>query len=300
MSEPRQTLGVDVGGTRIKAAVVRADGHIVEQRKIATAENAEQLVAVVAELVAELAVDDAAVGVCAPGLAARDNRSIAWMRGRMEAVEGLPWSDALARDAWVLNDAHAAALGEAWIGAARGLPSAIVLTLGTGVGGGVVIDGRVLQGAIGRAGHLGHITLDALGAPDIVGMPGSLEDWIGNHNVRERTGGAFSSTLELLDAAAAGDAKATQVWQRSVHGLAVAIASLVNAFDPHAVVLGGGIAAAGAALFEPLQTYLDQCEWRPTGAATPVIAAQLGDMAGAVGAARFALLQRSALEVTAV
>jgi glucokinase len=128
-------------------------------------------------------------------------------------------------------------------------------------------------------------------------MPGSLEDWIGNHNIHERTGGAFADTLELVRAATAGDPAATQFWQRSVHGLAVAIASLVNAFDPHVVVLGGGVVAAGAALFEPLQTYLDQCEWRPTGTPTAVVAAQLGDMAGAVGAARFALLQHSGREV---
>ncbi len=216
------------------------------------------------------------------------------MRGRMEAVACRGWSRAFGRALWVLNDGHAAALGESWLGTARDAESAIVLTLGTGVGGGVVLGGRVLQGACGRAGHLGHITLDAHGAPDIVGMPGSLEDCIGNHNVEQRTNGRFQATSDLIAAANAGDAEAIAWWRKSIRGLAVAISSLVNAFDPHIVVLGGGIAAAGNALFEPLREELEQVEWRPTGIATRVAPAELGEFAGAFGAARFALIQLGA------
>ena len=197
----------------------------------------------------------------------------------------------------MLNDAHAATVGESWIGAARGVQNAILLTLGTGVGGGVIVDGKLLQGATGRAGHLGHITLDMHGPPDIVGMPGSLEDCIGNHNVSARSGGSFHSTFELLEALAAGDRAATECWRRSVRGLAVGIASLINAFDPEVVVLGGGIAECGPVLFDPLQEFLDEVEWRPTGEGVRIVAATLGEMAGAIGAARFAAL-KSAEEST--
>lgn len=294
MAEQPLAVGIDVGGTRIKAVCVRPDGSLVRERIECSADNADVLVRTVAAIADDMAPQNSPIGVCAPGLAARDNRSIAWMRGRMEAVEGRDWSCAIGRDVWVLNDGHAAALGESWLGAARDAESAVVLTLGTGVGGGVVLGGRVLQGACGRAGHLGHITLNVQGAPDIVGMPGSLEDCIGNHNVEQRTNGRFKATSDLIAAATARDADAIAWWRTSIRGLAVAIASLVNAFDPHIVVLGGGIATAGSVLFGPLLEDLEQVEWRPTGAATRVAPAELGEFAGAYGAARFALLQLGA------
>ncbi|MGD9636739.1 MAG: ROK family protein [Pirellulales bacterium] len=291
MSEPAHALGIDIGGTRIKAVALRADGTVVAERIEPSANCVETLLAAISRIVGELAAEGSPIGISAPGLASRDNRSITWMRGRMEAVEGLHWRERLARNVWVLNDGHAAAVGENWLGAARGASHALLLTLGTGVGGGVIVDGRVLQGATGRAGHLGHISLDCRAAPDIVGMPGSLEDCIGNHNLAARSGGRIHDTLLLLQAVAAGDRAAIDCWHASLHGLAVGIASLVNAFDPEIVVLGGGIAESGPALFEPLQAYLDQVEWRPTGARVPLVAAKLGELAGAIGAARFAMLK---------
>jgi glucokinase len=291
MAEPQITLGVDIGGTRIKAVAVAPNGKMVGQQIESTVDDVESLLGVVGGLIAKLAPASAAVGISAPGIAARDNRSIAWMRGRMEAVEGLDWRRRLRRDIWVLNDAHAAATAEAWIGAARGASHAVVLTLGTGVGGGVILDGRLFQGATGRAGHWGHITLDMDGEPDIVGMPGSLEDCIGNHNVRERSGGRFRSTAELVRAVEAGDAAAADCWRRSIRGLATGVAAIINAFDPAIVVIGGGISECGPVLFDLLREFLEDVEWRPTGARVPVVPAQLGELAGALGAARFAALQ---------
>jgi glucokinase len=213
----------------------------------------------------------------------------------MQSVEGLDWHRRLGRETWVLNDAHAAAVAEAWIGAARGVSHAVLLTLGTGVGGGVILDGRLFPGATGRAGHLGHITLNCDGAPDIVGMPGSLEDCIGNHNIGHRSNGRFPSTAELVQAVKRGDDRANDCWRRSVRGLAVGIASLINAFDPEVVVIGGGISECGAILFEPLRSFMEEVEWRPANKGVPVVAARLGELAGAIGAARFAAL-RSAEE----
>lgn len=291
MNDSAHALGIDIGGSRIKAVNVQAEGRVVTKRIEPSANCVETLLAVIARIVDEMAFDGGSIGLSAPGLANRDNLSIAWMRGRMEAVEGLIWRERLGRNVWVLNDGHAAAVGENWLGAARDKSHALLLTLGTGVGGGVIVDGRVLQGAAGRAGHLGHITLDCNGMPDIVGIPGSLEDCIGNHNLASRSGGCFHDTAELLQAVHSGDALANECWQRSIRGLAVGIASLINAFDPEVVVLGGGIAESGSMLFGPLQRYLDEIEWRPTGERVPIVAASLGDMAGAIGAARFAMLK---------
>jgi glucokinase len=167
----------------------------------------------------------------------------------------------------------------------------VLLTLGTGVGGGALVDGRLLAGHVGRAGHLGHVTVDADGAPDIVGTPGSLEDAIGECTLAERSGGRFRTTEALVRAAGEGDRDAAAVWLRSVRRLACAIASLVNVLDPEVVLLGGGIARAGPALFDPLARFLDALEWRPLGTATPVVPAALGELAGAFGAARHAILR---------
>ena len=152
MAEPQTTVGVDIGGTRIKAVAVAPDGKIAAQRIAPTVDDVESLVGVVGGLIRELAAADAAIGISAPGIAARNNRSIAWMRGRIEAVEGLDWQAQLKRNIWVLNDAHAAATAEAWVGAARGASHAVVLTLGTGVGGGVIVDGRLAARSDGASG----------------------------------------------------------------------------------------------------------------------------------------------------
>jgi glucokinase len=240
----------------------------------------------VAEFEEELGVVSG-IGVSAPGLAADDRRSIACMPGRMRGIVGFDWTEYFGRG-WtvpVLNDAQAALLGEVSAGAARERRNVYLLTLGTGVGGAACVDGRLLRGAIGRAGHLGHICLDPDGALDITRTPGSLEDLIGEHTVRARSAGRFLTTRELVAAYAAGDRGAGEVWLRSVRMLACAIASLNNVLDPELVVLGGGIASAGPLLFEPLAKELDQVEWRPQGRGVPVVRAELGEWAGAIGAA---------------
>ena len=153
-----------------------------------------------------------------------------------------------------------------------------------------MVDGRLLHGHIGRAGHLGHICLDANAPPDITGMPGSLEMAIGNCTIEERTGGRFKTTHELVAAAASGDTEANAIWLKSVRALACAVGALINVLDPEAVIIGGGIARSGAALFDPLQKELDPLEWRPGGSRVKIVPAKLGEFAGAYGAARTALV----------
>lgn len=285
-----QAIGIDIGGTNIKAVALSPDGAIMHEAHVATSEDRATLIDRVRRLLAELEGIDAPVGISSPGLADRDNRSIRWMRGRMECLEGLDWSRELDRPVVVLNDAHAAVLGEAWRGAAAGKRHVVMLTLGTGVGGGVIVDDKLLQGAIGRAGHLGHICLDHNGPLDIVNTPGSLEDLVGNHTVEARTGGRFTSTTDLVKAAS-HDEIARTAWADTVHALACGIVSLINAFDPEVVVLGGGIALNGPALFDPLKKELDRLEWRPLGTPVEIVPAALGDVAGAIGAAHFAAKQ---------
>ena len=194
----------------------------------------------------------------------------------------------------VLNDAHAAILGEAWLGAAKGMRHAIMMTLGTGVGGAAIVDGQLLQGNIGRAGHLGHNCVEMNAPGDITGIPGSIEYFFGNYNIRERSGGRFATTHDLVKAFMAGDGQARRIWLKSIEALACSIAAYINILDPEAVIIGGGIARAGQALFEPLEEYLRPVEWQPGGHRVPVIPAQLGEFAGAIGSARNALNQFAA------
>jgi len=164
-----------------------------------------------------------------------------------------------------------------------------MLTLGTGVGGAAIVDGRLLRGHIGRAGHLGHSSLDIDGPTDVCGTPGSLEMMIGNCTIAERTQGLFKTTHDLVAAHVAGDPEASYFWLRSVRALACAIASFVNILDPEAVVIGGGIARSGESLLTPLRECLAEIEWRSTGYSVKVVPAALGEFAGAFGAASNAM-----------
>ena len=288
-------IGVDVGGTLTKFVVTDATSTVVHRSRIETDDSAaSRLPDDVRDEVARIESRFGAaefVGVACPGLVARDADTVYWMKGRLGVLEHLPWSRTLGRSrpVRVVNDAQAALAGECAAGAARGCRDVVMLTLGTGVGGAVMCDGRVLAGHLGRAGHLGHITVQASDDRDIVNTPGSLEDAIGNCTIAKRSGGRFASTADLVSAHLAGDEEATRVWLTSVRLLAAGLASIVNVVDPSRVILGGGIAThAGRALLDPLEQWMDEYEWRPDGVGVEIVVAALGDDAGAIGAAALA------------
>lgn len=288
-------IGIDLGGTWIKAVLMDDDGSIHHQTYHPT--HAERgweaaIAETVEEMKAKFPLPHPVIGLSAPGLPNPTNDAIAFMPGRLAGLENFQWSKFLRQPVHVLNDAHAALLAEARFGAAKGARNALMFTLGTGVGGGILIDGKLYQGAFQKAGHVGHVTVNAAGERDIVGTPGSLEDAIGNATVQKRSLGKFETTYALLEAYRQGDHFARWLWLDSVQKLAVSVASLVNVLSPDLVILGGGITGADDALFEPLNAFLDLYEWRPGGRQTPVVQAHFGDMAGAIGAASFAL-QRS-------
>jgi glucokinase len=285
-------IGIDLGGSSVKAVVTTTNGGPTAHHNVAfdparRMHFAETIRDLVGSIEGEHGAPPSSIGLSAPGLAAKDGRSIAFMPGRLEGLVGLVWSDFLERPfpVPVLNDAHAALLGEVWRGAARGCENVILLTLGTGVGGAAMVGGRLLRGRSGKAGHLGHLCLDPDGPPDICGTPGSLEMAMGNCTVRGRSGGRFETTHELIAAHLRGDAEAGRVWLKSVKALACAIGSLTNVLDPEVAVIGGGIARAGAALFEPLTRMVCEVEWATSPQGIRVVPAQLGEFAGAFGAA---------------
>jgi len=283
-------LGLDLGGTRLKALAITTDGREITRETTPTGgDDWKDAVKSCVEMIIESHGTPATIGVAAPGIAAQDERSIAHMPGRLSGLEGLDWQEFLEFEnpIPVLNDAHAALLGEVWLGAAKGLRDVVLLTLGTGVGGAILTNGKLLRGHFGRAGHLGHISIHADGPPDIINTPGSLEDAIGNHSIQTRSDGRFHSTAELLAAMASGDPGAGEIWHTSIRDLAAAITSIINILDPEAIVIGGGIAVAGDALFRPLASELDRMEWRPAGCRVSILRAILSDWAGATGAAKY-------------
>jgi glucokinase len=288
-------IGIDLGGTNIKGLVVTETGEIIKQHYIPTKDdpdgnwraNVKEMVDFLQNYLPEKA---AVVGISAPGLPNAENTRISFLPNRLPGLENFVWQAYLGVQTYVLNDAHSALMAEVGFGIAKGKKNVVLLTLGTGVGGGILINGELYQGLSQMAGHFGHISLDASDDENsITGMPGSLEYDLGNYSVQRRSRGVFDSTWALVEAYRKGDHWATLVWLSSVQKLAVAIGSIANALSPELVVLAGGITLADDALFGPLEVFIGKYEWRPGGKQTEIAQAHFGDMAGAIGAAGFAL-----------
>lgn len=229
--------------------------------------------------------------LAAPGLPGEGNLWIDYMPGRLHGLEKLNWTWFLNRDlpVRVINDGQAALLGEVWKGAGCGKKHAILYTVGTGVGGGIFSDGKVFRGATGRAGHLGHTSVNFLNPGDICGTPGSIEDTIGQVTLAQRSNGEFECFSELSHAFQEGSPTARVIWEDTSRALAASIASLINIIDPEIVILGGGLVETSLPVIEKVSQWLDEFEWRPSGEAVPLVSAHLGQDAGCYGAACVAL-----------
>ena len=288
------TIGIDLGGTRIKGVVIDAVGNVLHQTYTPTNDGEgeiwkEAIAKTVHELRQKVPIEKIAVGISAPGLPNKENTTIAFMPGRLEGLENFVWGDYLKCSAYVLNDGVAALVAEAKAGAAKNSVNAIMITLGTGVGGALLINKQPYQGSFNKAGHIGHMVIDSNGDADVTNMPGSLEECIGNCTVEKRSKGKFTSTHELLDAYRNDDEFAKQVWLLSVKKLAIGLASASNFISPDTIVVGGGIAEANDDLFLPLNKWFDEFEWQPGGIRPQIVKAVHGDLAGAIGAACFAM-----------
>lgn len=295
-------VGVDLGGTHTKIAAVEPDGTIITRFHIETRDSisntqkkvnywVNSISSSLEKLNTQYDQVVEGVGIAAPGLVDQAERTIAHMPGRLSGLEQLDWKKNLKLDhpVPVINDAQAALLAEGWIGAAKNLSNVVLFTLGTGVGGALMLNDEIHSGTLGRAGHLGHISLDIDGGPDICGMPGSLENIVGQSSLSERSRGCYTSYDQLTKDYQNGNSYASEIWLRSVKALATGVASVINVIDPDAVLLGGGISTTDE-LVQPLTEFMKYVEWRPYGEAVPIRVAQLGAYGGAIGAARKAML----------
>jgi len=294
MNMTQTAIGIDLGGTRIKAVAIDSMGNMLHELYQPTHDGDDRIwknavASAVNELRHKIKNQLDVIGISCPGLPDQSNSTVAFLPVRLQGLENFDWSDFLKTKTWVLNDALSALMAEARFGAAKNKSNVVMLTLGTGVGGAILVNGQPYQGAFHKAGHFGHMVINDEGEPDICGMPGSLEDAIGNESIGQRSGGKFSSTRELLEALRAGDEHANEIWLTSVKKLAIGVASITNILSPETIVLGGGICEAGNDLFDPLEKYLGIYEWRAGGNKVEIVKAKFGDMAGAIGAACFAM-----------
>jgi len=288
------TIGIDLGGTRIKGVIIDAAGNVLHQTYTPTNDGEgeawkEAIAKTVHELKQKVPIEKISVGISAPGLPNKENTAIAFMPGRLEGLENFVWKDYLKCPAYVLNDGVAALVSEAKTGAAKNSTNAILITLGTGVGGALLINKQPYQGSFNKAGHIGHMVIDSNGDADVTNMPGSIEECIGNCTIEKRSKGKFTSTHDLLNAYRNGDEFAKQVWLVSVKKLAIGLASASNFISPDTIVVGGGIAEANDDLFIPLNKWFDEFEWQPGGIRPQIVKAVHVDLAGAIGAACFAM-----------
>ena len=290
-------LGIDVGGTNSKLALLEAAGDRRDLLATATiptgpgdpGEVVVRLAAAGEKLVAEHGPVVAA-GAGVPGLFDDASGRVLFLPNLPPAWAGASFREPLAERLGVptamINDARSFTLAESRMGAAAGYSTVVCVVLGTGVGGGVVIDGRLRFGPHGRAGELGHQVIDVDGPPCGCGNRGCVEAFAAGPAI-SRLGGQPTPGA-VFRAAAAGDERAAAAVDAVVRSLATGIANLVTILWPERVVVGGGIAAAGERLFAPLRTAVVRSAPLVDPASYEIVPAALGPFAGAVGAALWA------------
>ncbi|MEB3117737.1 MAG: ROK family protein [Limnothrix sp.] len=285
-------IGVDLGGTAIKLGRYTATGDCLASLVIDTPQPATPtaVTEAIAAAIQQLDPDRGAIaiGIGTPGPADAAGR-IARVAINLEGWHDVPLADwmeaATGRSTILANDANCAGLGEAWLGAGRQFQDLLVLTLGTGVGGAVILGGELFTGRTGAAGELGLITLNPDGPPCNSGNQGSLEQYTSVQAVRRRTG---LEPHQVAAKAAAGDLEAIAFWAAYGRDLGAGLASLIYIFTPEAVVIGGGISAGAQWFFPAMEAEVNRRVLPSSREGLQIAVAELGNQAGMAGAARLA------------
>jgi glucokinase len=314
----RYIVGVDVGGTNVVVGAMPLDGsreYAVRSRPTHAHLGQEGVADRIAEMINEVIQltgqetraareDFIGVGIGSPGPLDRE-------RGVVIVTPNLGWRDFPLRDAvsrrvglpaTLDNDANCATVGEWWCGAARGARHVVGMTIGTGIGGGLILNGSLYHGASDAAGEVGHTTIDGTGRRCKCGNYGCLEAYASGPAIAERAAEALAGDEESLlrtlvdgdlsritartvyEAATRGDSLAREVVRETARFLGTGVANLVNIFNPDVVVLAGGVTDAGDALFEPLRAEVRRRAFRPAVEACRIVPGALAGSAGVVGA----------------
>lgn len=318
MTRPQYIIGVDLGGTNIVVGAMPVDGsheYAVRSQTTRAEQGADAVIDRIVQMIAEVIADTSAetgaartdflgVGIGAPGPLDR-------ARGVVIVTPNLGWRDfplrQVIRDrvglpATLDNDANCATVGEWWCGAARGGRDVVGMTIGTGIGGGLILNGELYHGASDVAGEVGHMTIDSTGRRCKCGNYGCLEAYASGPAIAERAREALAGdepsllrdavgcdltriTAKLVyEASTSGDPIAREVVRDTARFLGAGLANLLNIFNPDTVVLAGGVTDAGDALFDPLRSEVRRRAFRPAVEACRIVPGSLAGTAGVVGA----------------
>lgn len=311
------TIGIDVGGTKVLGGVVNSSGEIlVDARRDTPREGGQALTHAIAEVARELMgkYSVGSVGISAAGFVSSDRKTIlatpniaGWNGVDLDAQ----LTDLIGVPVVIENDANAAAWGEAIFGAGRGHDNLLIVTVGTGIGGGIVLNGNLHRGGFGIAAEIGHMRVVPEGHLCGCGVRGCLEQYASGSALMRHAREAISATPELArnllslgngtvdgltgkhitEAAQAGDAVALAAFNTTAHYLGAGIASLSVILDPTRIVIGGGVVAAGEILLEPTrQSLIRHMPFAGKHPYPDIVPAQLGNQAGLVGVADLARL----------
>lgn len=313
MPEQQYVIGIDVGGTNIKAGAVDYQGKILATIKTPSEASAgrdaflNKLQSIVTDLISQMkGQSPMAIGFGIPG-AIHANDGVVTQAPNFPALNGIPLRDLMAErlklPCFMDNDANCIAFGEMWTGAGRGYSHILLLALGTGIGGGVIIDDEMLRGADGMAGELGHIAVEIDGAPCNCGSVGCLETIASATGIlrmfREQKSKHPESPLNSLQEtsitpavifgeAVKGDQLSKSLIEQAGRGLGVGIASFINIFNPEIVIIGGGVAAAWDILIPPAIETMKKRAFKAPAARVKVVRAEKENDAGIFGTAYLA------------
>jgi glucokinase len=316
-SQKPYLVGVDLGGTNIRASLITREGRILSQARRPSLQDQpstatlQQIVSACEEAIGAHAVQRSEVlgaGVGLPGIMDSDTGVCFWspnFRHWKDVPIGPTVQEGLGVPAFILNDAKCAALGELLYGAGRGARNMVMITLGTGIGGAFVVDGRLLIGPNGSIGEVGHHTIDPAGRRCGCGNFGCWEVMCARDAIIERADRKLQAgrasllrdlaprggvTPELVSRAAAeGDGVALEVLGEIGYYVGLGVTNLINMLNPERFVIGGGIAQAGEPLFEPIRRTVDSRAVPLQRKTAEIVAAELGDNAGVMGAAALVL-----------
>ncbi len=301
-----QVIGIDLGGTAIKLGRFSEDGICHQSLSVPTPQPAtpEAVLAAMTDAILQLQTPPflkgglggdriCAIGIGTPGPVDAIGR-IARVAINLKNWHNVPLADWLEAKTGLptilANDANCAGLGEAWLGAGRHFKNLILLTLGTGVGGAVILDTKLFAGHLGAAGELGLIAINPDGPECNSGNRGSLEQYVSVQAIRRETG---LEPLELANLAKSGDAKALEYWENYGRYLGIGLASIIYILTPEAIIIGGGISAAAEFFLPTVRSEIERRVLPSSRENLQLLVAQLGNQAGMVGAAKLAFMQYS-------
>lgn len=321
----KKSLGIDLGGTKILTAVANADGHLYSRdHSITPAEEGHQAViqSIFQSIESSLnqaqitTTDLTAIGIGAPGLS-NPETGVLYTSPNLPGWQDVPLRDVIEKElntkAFLINDANAAALGELYFGAAKGIRNFIYITLSTGIGSGIIIDGNIYTGSTGTAGEMGHMVIDDEGPLCKCGSRGCWEILAsGTAIAREAKNrikqGIRTSILDYADgeiekvnaevidkAARAGDNLAKEIIIHTGYYVGVGLSNLINIFNPEMIVIGGGLSNIGDMLLEPAYEEAKRRAFAQSYGAVRFVRAELGRNSGVLGAAAFALKEMEKL-----